>query len=90
MVREIVAGDDQIEMLEKFIGELIHESATGQSMMEHAFRARNAEERTALSFPSGIVVTDSHLYIADTAHHRILECTHQGRILREFDNGIRI
>ena len=42
VVREIIAGDDQIEMLEKLIGELIHESSTSQSMMENAFRAKNA------------------------------------------------
>jgi hypothetical protein len=87
LVREIVAGDDQVEMLEKIIGDLIHESSTSQSMMEHAFRAKNAEEDLALLFPSGIACTDSHLYVADTGHHRILECTHQGRILREFGNG---
>lgn len=86
-VREIVAGDDQIELLEKMIGELINESATSHSMKEHAFRANNPEERSVLSFPSGITVTDSHLYIADTGNNRILECTHQGRILREFGNG---
>ena len=87
VVCEIIAGDDQIELLEKMIGELINKSATSHSIMEHAFRAKNAEEQTALSFPSGIAVTDSHLYISDTLHNRILECTHQGRILREFGNG---
>lgn len=30
---------------------------------------------------------ENHLYVADTAHHRILECTHSGRVLREFGTG---
>ena len=32
-----------------------------------------AEPRLALAFPSGLAATDSHLYVADTAHHRILD-----------------
>lgn len=87
VVRDIVSGDDQSDLLGKMIAELLDESAASHSMVEQTFRARNVEAQSALSFPSGIAVTDSHLYIADTAHHRILECTHQGRILREFGNG---
>jgi hypothetical protein len=48
---------------------------------------RNAEPRLALAFPGGLAVTDGHLYVADTGHHRILECTHSGRVLREFGTG---
>lgn len=87
LIREIIAGDDQIEVLEKVINDLVQESFHHHTMRELGFRADNAEELSALSFPSGIAVTDTHLYVADTAHHRILECTHQGRILREFGSG---
>ena len=45
-----------------------------------------ALERT-LRYPAGLHVTRDRLYIADCGHHRILECTHQGRILRQFGMG---
>ena len=35
-----------------------------------------------------ITLDDSpRLYVADTGHHRILECTHSGRVLRQFGVG---
>lgn len=87
VVREIISGDDQSELLERIIAELINESSTSDTMLEHSFRAKSTEDKTALSFPSGLAITDTHLYVSDTAHHRVLECTHQGRVLREFGNG---
>lgn len=40
-----------------------------------------------LSFPSGLAMSDTRLYIADGGHHRILECTHEGRVVRVFGSG---
>jgi len=40
-----------------------------------------------LRYPGGLHVTRDRLYIADTGHHRVLECNHQGRILRQFGMG---
>lgn len=56
---------------------------------EEGFGARelNAEPRLPLLFPAGLVATDERLYVADTGHHRILECTHSGRVLRQFGLG---
>ncbi|MEE7560662.1 redoxin domain-containing protein, partial [Xanthomonas sp. Kuri4-2] len=45
------------------------------------------EPRTALRFPAGLVATAERLYIADSGHHRVLECTHAGRVLRRFGTG---
>lgn len=45
------------------------------------------EPRRALCFPTGLAVTTERLYIADTGHHRVLECTHGGRVLRQFGQG---
>ncbi len=87
VVCDIITGDDNAEALERKIAELIDQAASSHSLVEHPFRPKNPEEKTALSFPSGLAVTDNHLYISDTAHHRVLECTHQGRILREFGTG---
>jgi hypothetical protein len=40
-----------------------------------------------LSFPTAIVVAGNRLYLADTGHHRVLECDLNGRILRQFGSG---
>jgi sugar lactone lactonase YvrE len=34
-----------------------------------------------------VIANEQYLYIADTAHHRVLETTHEGRILRQFGAG---
>lgn len=45
------------------------------------------EPRQALRFPMGLAVNQERLYIADSGHHRILECSHGGRVLRQFGLG---
>lgn len=47
----------------------------------------NAEPRLPLRFPAGLAATNERLYVADTGHHRILECNHAGRVLRQFGIG---
>ena len=53
----------------------------------YGIREINAEPRLPLLFPAGLVATADRLYVADTGHHRILECTHNGRVLRQFGLG---
>ncbi|MBN6151153.1 hypothetical protein JR065_12440 [Xanthomonas sp. AmX2] len=50
-------------------------------------RESNPEPRLTLRFPTGLAVADDRLYIADSGHHRILECTSGGRVLRQFGLG---
>jgi len=50
-------------------------------------RELHPEPRLPLRFPTGLAVTAERLYIADTGHHRVLECSHGGRILRQFGHG---
>ncbi|MCA0198648.1 MAG: redoxin domain-containing protein [Proteobacteria bacterium] len=45
------------------------------------------EPRLELRFPVGVAASGERLYIADSGHHRILECSHHGRILRQFGMG---
>ena len=40
-----------------------------------------------LRHPGGLHVTADRVYIADSGKHRLLECNHQGRILRQFGMG---
>lgn len=41
----------------------------------------------ALAFPAGLAVNATALYVADSGHHRVLECDHSGRIRRVFGSG---
>ncbi|KAF1708322.1 hypothetical protein CSC70_13195 [Pseudoxanthomonas kalamensis DSM 18571] len=45
------------------------------------------EPRLPLRFPTAVVATAERLYIADSGHHRVLECNHAGRVLRQFGMG---
>lgn len=45
------------------------------------------EPRLPLCFPTGLAVNAERLYVADTGHHQIVECTHAGRVMRRFGNG---
>lgn len=47
----------------------------------------HAEPAGALRFPAHALATANRLYISDTGHHRILECTLGGRVLRQFGSG---
>jgi len=50
------------------------------------YKAR--EMPSGLSSPMGLVASSEKLYIADTGHHRVLECTQEGRVLRQFGSGL--
>ena len=87
VVREIVVGDRQRDALEKAITNLI----VADRIQVFEGKAPPLLPATAadmpLSFPSGICATERLLYVADTGHHEILECTHEGRVLRRFGGG---
>lgn len=53
----------------------------------HGVAEREPEPHLALRFPTGLAATEDRLYVADTGHHRVLECTHSGRVLRQFGHG---
>ncbi|MFT3762066.1 MAG: hypothetical protein QM761_05525 [Pseudoxanthomonas sp.] len=45
------------------------------------------EPRLPLRFPVGLAVGADRLFVADSSHHRVLECTLEGRVLRRFGMG---
>lgn len=45
------------------------------------------EPQQALRFPTALAANEERLFIADTGHHRVLECTLAGRVLRTFGMG---
>jgi hypothetical protein len=52
-----------------------------------AFREMHPEPRMPLCFPTGLVATPDRLFVADSGHHRVLECNHHGRVIRQFGMG---
>jgi hypothetical protein len=85
---EIRSGDLQREALDAAVTQLLEEAgARNERVYESVQPVLRPEPRQALSFPAGIAVTAHHLYVADTGHHRVLECTHEGRVLRQFGSG---
>jgi DNA-binding beta-propeller fold protein YncE len=48
---------------------------------------RLREPARTLSFPGKVLVAGDRLYVADSNHHRIVEATHHGEILRTFGSG---
>lgn len=85
-LRSVIAGDHQLQALDAAVAKLIEEVG-GAVRAGEPYRRLGAEPRLPLAFPAGMAVGENHLYVADTGHHRILECTHSGRVLREFGTG---
>ncbi|MFT3756857.1 MAG: hypothetical protein QM769_13130 [Pseudoxanthomonas sp.] len=45
------------------------------------------EPRLPLRFPVGLAISGERLFVADSGHHRVLECSLDGRVLRRFGMG---
>jgi thiol-disulfide isomerase/thioredoxin len=84
---EVVVGDDQQDALDAKVAELIQAVNMTSTKAAPQLKFKSSELLTPLSFPSGLAATETHLYVADTGNNRILECNHNGRVLREFGNG---
>ncbi|GIX36448.1 MAG: hypothetical protein KatS3mg126_2227 [Lysobacteraceae bacterium] len=80
-------GDDQGSAIERGILGLLERTGAEARQFGPPVQGFRPEPRTPLSFPSGIVVGTHRLYVADTGHHRVLECSHDGRVLRSFGSG---
>jgi DNA-binding beta-propeller fold protein YncE len=86
IVRQFVVGDRQREALETVIAKMIADE--GIPVIEgKAAPLRDSEPQMPLSFPNGICVSDRLLYVTDSGHHAVLECTREGRVLRRFGGG---
>ncbi|HET9047981.1 MAG TPA: redoxin domain-containing protein [Chiayiivirga sp.] len=85
---EVIAGDQQSELLEERIGALLDDAGErGLRVYEVAAPAVRPEPIRPLAFPRGLALTADRLYVSDTGHHRVLECDHEGLVLRSFGSG---
>lgn len=89
---EIIAGDLRRGDIETRVAQLLDDAGDRGLRVYEAHDAHGGpqarpEPALPLAFPAGLAVTASHVYIADSGHHRVLECNHEGRILRQFGSG---
>ncbi len=84
----VFAGEGRRREIETAIGRLLEEAAIRDlRIYEPAPPALRPEPRLPLAFPGKLLADAKTVYIADSGHHRILECTHEGRVLRQFGSG---
>lgn len=83
---EVIAGDVPLESLSATVEALIGHNAP-TALASPRPRLRDSAANRPLRFPQGIALSDRYLYVADSGHHRVLECGHDGRVLRQFGVG---
>ena len=84
----MLPGEGRRQEVDALIGHLLDEAASkDQRVYETPTAASRPETRLPLLFPRKVLATESSLWIADSGHNRILECNHEGRILRQFGSG---
>ncbi len=86
-LRGRVVGLDSMAELERPLAALCDALPLPSDDDARAPTESNGEPRLPLRFPSGIAATADRLYVADSGHHRVLECNHAGRVLRQFGMG---
>ena len=86
-LRGRAAGADAMAELERALSALCDALPAPEDDDARAPAESNGEPRLPLRFPVGIAATADRLYVADSGRHRVLECTHAGRVLRQFGMG---
>lgn len=86
--RQRVVGAGPVAELAELVQALVAEAPEAPARQKPASNGkRGLMPELPLSFPTAIVVGAGKLYLADSGHHRILECDLNGRILRQFGSG---
>ncbi|HEX4480947.1 MAG TPA: redoxin family protein [Rudaea sp.] len=84
----LLPGEGRRQETDAMIGQLLDEAASkDQRVYETPGAVGRPEARMPLLFPRKVLATDSSLWISDSGHNRVLECNHEGRILRQFGSG---
>lgn len=82
------AGEGWHAEVDAAIGALLDDAAARDlRQFDLAPVAFRPEPRLPLRFPAHVLATADRLYISDSAQNRVLECAHDGRILRQFGSG---
>ena len=84
----LLPGEGRRPEADTLIAQLLDEAAASDlRVYESSASVARREPNTALSFPGKLLATDSALWVADSGHNRILECDHDGRVVRQIGSG---
>jgi peroxiredoxin len=84
----LLSGEGRRDEADNLVGELLDEAAANDLRVYEASVATvRPEPRMPLQFPGKVLATPTTLWIADSGNNRILECDHNGRILRQLGSG---
>ena len=86
-IRERIVGDGPLRELDARAATLCAEQAMAPGGSAAIEVRRHNEPAMPLRFPGGLAVDGQYLYVADSGHHRVLECDQAGRVLRQFGSG---
>jgi hypothetical protein len=81
-------GEGHRSMLDPLVNDLLEDAAARDARVYESVQpAARPESKLPLRFPGRVLATESLLYVADSGHNRIIEVTHDGRVLRQFGSG---
>ncbi|WP_394004782.1 redoxin domain-containing protein [Luteimonas sp. WGS1318] len=86
-VRGRIVGEGGLRELDARVATLISELTPQLLNADPVRLRRSGEPPLPLRFPVGLALSGNYLYVADSGHHRVLECDTSGRILRQFGSG---
>lgn len=86
-IRERLIGDGPPRELELRAAALCAEQDRAPGEGAALALRRQHEPALPLRFPGGLALGGQYLYVADSGHHRVLECDQAGRVLRQFGSG---
>ncbi len=86
-IRERIVGDGPIRELDARVSQLGGELVPRSLNPDPIEMRRGGEPPLPLRFPTGLALSGNYVYVADSGHHRILECDQGGRVLRQFGSG---
>ena len=84
----LLSGEGRRDEADSLVGQLLDDAAASDLRVYEASVATvRPEPRMPLQFPGKVLATPTTLWIADSGNNRILECDHNGRILRQLGSG---
>jgi thiol-disulfide isomerase/thioredoxin len=84
----LLEGEGRREEADGMIGQLLDEAAAADlRVYESSVAVVRPEPRMPLQFPGRVLATAKGVWIADSGNHRLLECDHTGRALRQIGSG---
>jgi hypothetical protein len=87
-VMRVLQGESMSDELETLAANLLEDAAARDlRRFDAAPGVDGGEPQMSLRFPAAVAVSEQRLYVSDSSRNRVLECTHDGRVLRQFGSG---